>query len=786
MTSSTTLPATRPPVAPARRRRPATVAIVLGWIVVAVLAVLALTTTGSDSRDAIVVLLAFAVTAPLPGIALWRALARPTTAVQELGFGTGAGLAVALLTWALQTLAGAPALGWLLPPLLIGVLLLVPATRRRMTAPRPQRLRGSVAGHLLLAGTAAASLAIVWLTHLRSQPLPPAASATYNDLWYHTTLVGALQRSIVPADLSAAGETAEYHWFAHADMALLSSMSAVPPYEVVLHAWYVPAVLAFVLTSAAAVEVLQGRRVRGWVAPLGVLLAIIPTTVWAGATSVSIGAGFTVLSPTSIFASVVICAAPGAVREALAAGNGWRGWVLLGAVFAAGAGAKPSVLPVFVTGGLLLLALRLIARRRRRSAAALTVAPVLLLLLSAGTALVGAAGSSRPQIGQTLALSPVLSALVGDGYRRWSPGDGGVFAPLLQDGGRATWALALLVLLGSIAANSMRLLGVLGLLDRRVRGDPVWVWAAGTVIGGFTAQWLLSHQGYSQIYFWLGVTPLGAALTIATAARLWPPGSASHPRLLHLLVPAAGLCVGLVQALTLPRPGNITVDRAAALALQLAIPYIAGAAVLVLVLLLLRATRRPVRRAQWLSAGIVYVLALCLPFAAMELGPRVTGAAALPAPTGEAWRAVSSAEQEAALWVAENSPTDDVVATNVFCQPVELIEPCNTQSFWLAAIASRQLVLGGWAYTTDNTELSLEGLDTRAYADGPFPERVDLIEAAVGEGSPDALHQLREEYSADLLFVSLRATVVSPRLDEEVEAVFENAEVRVYDLGAGR
>jgi hypothetical protein len=54
-----------------------------------------------------------------------------------------------------------------------------------------------------------------------------------------------------------------------------------------------------------------------------------------------------------------------------------------------------------------------------------------------------------------------------------------------------------------------------------------------------------------------------------------------------------------------------------------------------------------------------------------------------------------------ARWVREHSATQDVLATNMHCvqepeRPVDGI--CDTQHFWLAALAERQVLLEGWAY----------------------------------------------------------------------------------------
>ncbi|MEK8108714.1 hypothetical protein NKG94_34885 [Micromonospora sp. M12] len=56
------------------------------------------------------------------------------------------------------------------------------------------------------------------------------------------------------------------------------------------------------------------------------------------------------------------------------------------------------------------------------------------------------------------------------------------------------------------------------------RADPaVWL-LAGTVLAGAATTWVFQHPSISQIYFWMGVIPLGVVLTTWSLAEARHPG----------------------------------------------------------------------------------------------------------------------------------------------------------------------------------------------------------------------------------------------------------------------
>lgn len=745
----------------------------------------ALVATGSDPGPAAAYLLAWLVSTVLPGVLLWRVLARPgPTTAQQVGFGSVLGVAVALLTWLVATAVGAPALGWVLPTALALALLAVPGSRRRLLAPPSARSCGSWRWHAGTALAGVAAVVVLWATHLAVQPLPPAPSATYPDLWYHATLVDELTRAVVPQDPSVVGEPLEYHWFAHAHMALTGAMSSTASFEVVLHAWLVPMVLTLVAASAAAIDLLQGAVRRWWVGPAGALGAVVLPTAWLGASAVSAGPGFTVLSPSNVLAIVVVLAGLGAAAEVLRRPRAAGGWVLYALLVALGAGSKPSVLPVLAAAGALVVLVELLRGGLRRGLlrAPLVLVPAVLLPLASAT-LFGSTAGATVQLFQSLALNQAVLGLVGGEYRGMDALHEGLLAPFFSAGSRGVWVVAGALLVGTVLANLLRLAGVAALLSPRLRRDPVVVWAAGAVVAGFVGQWLIAHPGYSQLYFWMGVTPLGAVLSVATAARLVPPGRPGRALLVPgALVVAAGLAVG---AWTVAAPPPAPSGPWRSVVVGVLLPYALGLAGLVAVAVaVLVLGRRRARRLPAVTALVLFSASVSLPFALHEVAAPVADAALgrVAAPSPEHWVFLTSGEQAGALWLREHSDERDVVATNVVCQPVPVQDACSRQAFWVGALSGRRLVLGGWAYSAASASQVAQSPVGTVHATGPWPDRLAASLDLVTEASAPALQELTGAHDARWLFVDLAATPVSPELEELLDLRFANDAVMVFEL----
>src|SRR5665811_434058 len=90
-------------------------ATVIGWLLLLTVVVVALATVGGPVTSVAAYFGVWLASTTVPGVLLWRALGRPTTMVQEIGFGSVLGIALLLLAWLPATLVHRPALMWLWP-----------------------------------------------------------------------------------------------------------------------------------------------------------------------------------------------------------------------------------------------------------------------------------------------------------------------------------------------------------------------------------------------------------------------------------------------------------------------------------------------------------------------------------------------------------------------------------------------------------------------------------------------------------------------------------------------
>ena len=149
----------------------------LGWLLVLSAVVAGLTTAGDPAMSVVVYFGVWLASTTVPGVLMWRALARPTTLVQELGFGSVLGIALLLLAWLPATLAHQPMLMWLWPAGVVVAFATVPSLRRHWWPRRsPERHTPGRwhAAMMLVCGIAFARLSAVTL-HM--WPLPPTASS---------------------------------------------------------------------------------------------------------------------------------------------------------------------------------------------------------------------------------------------------------------------------------------------------------------------------------------------------------------------------------------------------------------------------------------------------------------------------------------------------------------------------------------------------------------------------------------------------------------------------------
>lgn len=779
-----------PPIAADPRRWalwPGPVATVLGWALVALVVAAALVASGNNPVTVLTFAVVWLVSTTLPGILVWRALCTPTSAIQEVGFGSVLGIGLLLLAWLPATLLGHPLLMWLWPIGAATTFGAVPSLRTHLRPRRAHQQRTPRRWQLTMMAVAALAFLRLWVNALQQTVLPPHQSTVFQDFWYEIALTAHLGHQVTISDPAVAGVPLKYHWFSNAHAASVQALSGSTTPEVVMHLWPVAMLFTFVFAVAAAAErVLQGAeelsgeviKRRWWVGPLAALLvAVFPVTLYLGWPQVrGVDNGFVVSSTSGILALTIVLALVGPVLDLLH-DRGRRGtWVLLGLLLLLSTGSKPSILPVVACGAALAAVVQWAQTRRfPRTAATLSLISLLLIPVSA-LALIGSTGGSRLQLFDIVLLDPAYGIATGTSTNL--PGHGGWLVPGLAGGSAQVWGVATGLVLLYVLTELPRLLGLLGLADRTLRVDPGTWWCSGVVASGFGGLWVLAHPAYSQHYFWRITIGLGVVLTVTTAVRLVPP-QVRWPEVRSALLGfgAGGLVVGLV-AMSVTSPVESISRRL--------LPYVAGFVVCSVLLAARRfgpARLRVARRVPTLVLITVFVVLTSAPYTvwsyAVTVGPAVVGA---PPSDGPSERYVSADEQSAALWLQHNSAVNDVVATNVFCAPTEYQPGCRHVAFWVAALTERQLYYGAWAYTAES--LSAYPQTSTDYQRGPAPRpaRLDLSLRAVRAPTPAVIGQLRQQ-GVTWIFADGRATQISPQLEQYATLVYENADVSVYRLG---
>jgi hypothetical protein len=760
------------------------VQIACGWLLVGAVVVVTLARIGDPPAAVVAFLLVWLTCTTLPGVLVWRSLARRSSLVQELGFGSVLGIGLLLLAWLPAILLHRPLLMWLWP---IGVVILfaaAPPLRRHWRPERSLETTTPARWHLAMMSVFVIGLLRLVLTRLVQQPLPPHATNIFQDVWYELSLTQRLAHSVTIGDPEVAGVPLVYHWFSNAQASATASLSGVPSYEVILHLWPVPMLFTLALAVAAATErILEGPHGsapnrRWWAGPLAAFLAAgLPVALFLSQPQIpGIDNGFVVSSTSGILAMTVVLALVGPVLDLLRGRASPGTWALVLLLLVLSAGTKPSILPVVACGSAL-TGLVEWARTRAfpRVAAILTVVPVVLIPLAALTVM-GSTSGSRLQLFETLSLDPAFQRAAGATVGL--PGHGGWIAPGIAAEPARMWPLVAGLLALYVLTELPRLLGILGVADPTLRRDPGTWWCTGVVASGFCGLWVLAHPGYSQHYFWRIVIGLAIALTVATAVRLVPPVVRAKQLLPAVSVTClVGICVGLSVVL-------VGSGRDVGVARRL-LPYGAAAVVLAVLLAAMRRWRAhdPTRRAGLpaLTVVVAFCFAAGIPAALGITAPAGNDSTDASAADAATVRYTSEAEQRAALWLGEHSGPDDIIATNVFCSPPRYRPGCRHVSFWVSALTGRQLLIGGWAYTAENLTEYGHGSQTYQQHRSPWPSTVGLSLAAVRDPNPRVFAALRHR-GVRWIFADRRATAVSSRLDRYATPRYANSEVRIYEI----
>jgi hypothetical protein len=758
-----------PVVADAPRRR--LFLSLLPWLAPAVAWTVGLLHTGTPAGDIALYSAYLAVAIVLPGTLVHRALRGSRGNLPEdLGLGAATGLFVLIVGWAIcaatRLQVALPA--W--PLLVIALFVAVPRLRRFWRIPREERRRLPVSWSWIVAAVA---LVIVLATYpyWRDNPLPPATTQYYQDLMYHLALVQEMTRSVPFQVPQLTGDTLRYHYLSDADMATASMITRISPIVVLFRLWLVPIGLVTVVVSASLARELTAKW---WAGALGGASALFAWPLVLGSVASAFGgAPLSFYSPSQSYALPLLGLLIAVSLDVLRGRRlGWA-WALVFPLALACAGAKSSALPPLVAG-LALAVVFLLLRQRDRLKAGLIFFGLVLLGMLVGAKLFAGGGAG------TLAIQPFAVLDWVAPYRKTIGAgdavDGSLALPSgVAHAGAAEWAFILGIVGWWLLMQAPRLLGLFALTARRTRTEPAAWMLAGVAVAGTGGAWLLWHPSASQVYFYMSAAPFAAVLTVwllADQLRGWRP-----------LV--AGLAAGAVWALLAPHGPTPKHNRAPDWAWAIAEPVLLTAGVAVVVALaVLLAWRFATGRYAWraIPAGLI----------AAVLGSALAGAVQLTVnqdkshPAAENPKLVVTAdEMRAALWLGEHSGRDDVIATNVHCQPVTSVGACDARAFWAVGLSGRRAIVESWGYT--DQAVASNGGNGKRYTmqPAPYPDRFTLNERVFAEGAPADVERLRNEYHVKWLLADARAVSgVSPNLARVCHLRYQSGPVSIFELGA--
>lgn len=686
----------------------------------------------------------------LPGIGLTGWMRRPSLPAQ-LGAAYVLGLPFQLIGWAVGVTTGQIWLMWAVPAA-IGALL-VSLQRRRLLTNFSARNRVSGWASVGLLGLWAVLVGKV-AAHWTTQTLSDKGSFWYKDLYWHLSLNASAMRGLPLRDPQAAGEFFSYHWFTNAHIGGLARSTGIDIVGLSVHAWVFAALAALVgLTFGFARYFVRSSTV-GVLAVA--LLVMAPAFTVNSAVRASGFSNFQILSPSHMLAMPVTMLVAWLFSVALGAGRTRRRAVALPIVVSVllVAGVKVSTLPV-LTCGVIAAVLPLLLIRRRFFVWMGLIAGVGTTLLATFPLFGGGGGGSSFGILSSQAKHTV-----------WVNTE-----PLLQGHGPRGDLALWLAFVGLLALNAIFTLpGVLGL---RLRQPTGWL-LLGMICSAFGVTLVLSHPGHSEAYFPMAVQPL-VAVTVAAGVVALVRNTSNVSWLDMFATAVCGLVIGswLVtsepwDSLTLSRVG-FGVSVATVLA------AVAGIAINVL----------GVRRALafsciWLvAAASSHGFLLTLRGENYEhLHPQVVSRHRAASKSNAS--AITSEEMAALEYMTVNLPIDAVVATNVHCLGAAPANRCDARAFWVAGVGQRQVLLGGWGYTTLGR--STQGEGGRSHILNPYPDRqlYELNERAF-QRPDDATFEALKAKGVTHLFADRRASAVED-IAPWCDTIFENATVTVCAL----
>ncbi len=714
------------------------------------------------------------LTVLLPGTLVHRALrGRSPMMLVDLALGAATGLALGLAAWAVFMLLGIGQVLWLWPLAVFIPFAAVPGLRQHWRLVGYTE-RSRITSWLLSAALVFHSVTLIIAS--RVQHLPPRANLYYFDVYWHLSIAAELTHRLPPDVPSVAGRTLRYHWFSHADMARAHLISGVDLPTIFLRLWPIP-IVAIILGLVLALT----RKVSGasWPAGIAALFIVVPGELmpWEWYRPMTPNPLSTGGLPSLVFGLIPLLLAAVVLVDVVRKeriGKGW--WVLVMAV-AMAAGSKPTVLAILFCGMALVLLVNLI----RREPVLRVVAAMALMgvgMIGLGPLVSQTASGSGVKLFGMLAFQPTWTEYA---QKTDLPGTGGYVLAGLGD--RSALFLALALVAWTVLQLGWVLLGV-SLVGKATRLDPAVLLLAGAVLAGISATLLLDHPAHGEIYFERTAVPLGAVLAAWGLSVALEQARVLVGTRRTLGVVIAALVMGLLILVGVDLSANGRQPAVANYPEAIGVPLGVLASLTVVALVLWWVLRRfavPSLKGAGLAFFGVAVSAIFLVHGTQDGWNLVRNAvrhdaAALPSTR------LTAAETQAALWVRQNTPRDDILATNVHCRFTPQDNLCDSRSYWVTAFAERRALVESWAYTEEN--LNRIGHFKMGFPLFPFDDPKLLRDNDRNFSNPTAesLAALREEHHVTWLFADSRAGNVSPKLDELATLRFRAGPVKVYEL----
>jgi hypothetical protein len=633
----------------------------------------------------------------LPGTLIWRAVrGHPGYLPMDVAFGTTMGFAVELPVYLVCREVGVPVAVVAWPIVTILLFLAVPRLRRYWRG-NGQRLPLGVSWF-----TAAAFLfvlASISISAFRWNALTgPSASAMNVDFPFQFALVGEFKHH-VPLNTPWLTDSAlVYHWYVYAHGAAASWLTGVEPQVLIMRLLPLPMVGAFLVVLPALVHRLTRRWWPGVVAVLLTLVGVaVSPFAWTDRPSYTgIITDNLWISPTQTYAALYFAAVVYVFAGILRAEGAERRrpipWVVLAFLLGALAGAKATFMPMVVCGLLLAVLLRLLFRRSvGAEAVALGIA---LFWLAFAQFVLYRSGSQGVVVDplQTIKWTPIGQAVMG-----------------LQTA-RNQWTPMLALTAVSIISLVFGWVGMVGLVRREWRTNPVIHLMLGFAAAGSGLLWILVHPGLSQTYFARSASPYLEILSAIGLSSLLPAGRKLPRRFVALAVGGSVLTAGALVAVQQTLGRDAPKAQFGVWSLHHALrPYeVFGVLVVVLVAAALVVAWR-LRFARPYALGLAVIMVLVttvttgLAVGAKPLWTALASGHSQRLQIAEATpRAMPPGAIKASRWLRDHSDPLDVVATNSHCR--QDMAGCDSRDFWLAAFSERQILIEGWSYTETSLE----------------------------------------------------------------------------------